>query len=132
MARARRDRAGLVQSLELAALADPSVPDALASLEQAVALWSELRSATGCARAEFLAGLPSGDGLQAERADATLRSLGVRSQPLLERLSRRVERAVRLGNAPPVSVQTLGRFQILVDAEPVRRRPGSLAGHAIC
>ncbi|HTW07779.1 MAG TPA: BTAD domain-containing putative transcriptional regulator [Acidimicrobiales bacterium] len=120
-ARGRRDRAGLAWSLELRAAASPSAPAATEAIEQAVALWSELRSATGAARAGFLAGLIRKDRARADEASAVLRRLGVRSHISLEHLLERIE----LGSGsmteqvPRLSVQTLGRFRVLVDGEPV-------------
>ena len=114
-ARSRRDRAGLAQSLELSALCGPE-PAAANQLEQAVALWDELGSVTGSARAELLLGLVSGDIAKAEAAAATLRSRGVRSEAALRGLVG--EAAAGQGGGaemePAVCVQALGRFRVLV------------------
>ena len=120
-ARSRRDRAGLAQSLELAALSSPTSPAASEALEEAVALWSELGSRTGTARAELLAGLVSKDAPRAEAATATLRSLGVRSPRALRRLLAKVGLVPEAsGHAEPsASVQALGRFRVLVEGVPV-------------
>jgi DNA-binding SARP family transcriptional activator/ATP/maltotriose-dependent transcriptional regulator MalT len=120
-ARPRRDRAGLAQSLELQAASGPSAPGALEAVEQAAALWSELGSQTGAARAQYLAALISADRPKAEEAAARLRQLGVRSPVSLERLFARAERRVPSASdrGPSLSVQTLGRFRVLFDGEPV-------------
>jgi ATP/maltotriose-dependent transcriptional regulator MalT/DNA-binding SARP family transcriptional activator len=120
-ARPRRDRAGLAQSLELLAASSASAPGALEAVEQALALWSELGSQTGTARAQFLAALISGDKPKAQEAAVRLRQLGVRSQSSLERLFARADRRLPplSDQRPSLSVQTLGRFRVLVDGEPV-------------
>lgn len=120
-ARPRRDRAGLAQSLELLAASGPSAPGALEAVEQALALWSELGSQTGAARAQFLAALISGDSPKAEEAAARLRQLGIRSHVSLERLFERAERRVPSPSesGPSLTVQTLGRFRVLIDGVPV-------------
>jgi DNA-binding SARP family transcriptional activator/tetratricopeptide (TPR) repeat protein len=117
----RRDRAGLAQSLELRAAAGPLVSGAVEAIGQAIALWSELGSATGAARADFLAALIVKDRARAEVAASMLRELGVRSHHSLERLLAKPDQSARTlnGTDPSLSVQTLGRFRVLVDGEPV-------------
>jgi ATP/maltotriose-dependent transcriptional regulator MalT/DNA-binding SARP family transcriptional activator len=120
-ARSRRDRAGLAEALELQAAARPGAADAIEVIGQAVALWSDLRSVTGTARAQFLAALIANDGPRADEAASTLRRLGVRSQLSLGRLLAKSEPQAprRRGTGPSLFVQTLGRFRVLVDGEPL-------------
>lgn len=121
-ARSRRDRAALAQSLELSAVSDPTSPAAGRALEQAISLWSELRSITGEARAEYLAALVAHDAEAAAGADARLRQLGVRSHPHLAPLVAPAgppSAPVAVGEQPAVTVQTLGRFRVLVDGRPL-------------
>ena len=120
-ARSRRDRVGLAQSLELSALADPSAPGALEAAAQAVALWSELRSPAGTARAEFLAAIICKDSGRADAAASALSRLGVRSHLSFEHLLAKADLRASSGsgNRPSLSVQTLGRFRVIVDEQPL-------------
>ena len=132
-ARSRTDRAGLAQSLELRAAAGPASPGAIGTIEQAIALWSELGSATGSARADFLAALILKDRARAEAAASLLRQLGIRSHHSLERLLAKAQQGSRtpvglsdstsagmsVSTGHSLFVQTLGRFRVLVDGDPV-------------
>jgi DNA-binding SARP family transcriptional activator len=119
-ARSRRDRAGLAQSLELAAVADPKAPGAAQALEQAASLWSELRCATGRTRAELLGALLEDDSERAAAAAARLLKLGARSHRSLGRLFAGAgKREITGADRPAVAVQTLGRFRVIVDGHPL-------------
>jgi len=115
LARERRDRAGLAESLELQALA--SEPADVALLEEAGRLWSELGNALASARLdvvlEGLRGRAAGDELTA--AERRLAAFGVRlpgtaAGPL----------AALPVVAPKVTaVRTLGGFAVLHDGRPL-------------
>ncbi|HUC13235.1 MAG TPA: hypothetical protein VMS00_02165, partial [Acidimicrobiales bacterium] len=120
-ARSRRDRAVLAQSLELAAVADPTSPFAAEALEQAGTLWSELRSPTGVARVELLIAFAAHDPARAAAAGSKLRQLGVRSQRSVGLLVAQTgpAQSVPVDAPPAIAVQTLGRFRVLVDGNPL-------------
>jgi DNA-binding SARP family transcriptional activator/tetratricopeptide (TPR) repeat protein len=107
-ARARRERAGLAEALELEGRADPSRPGAL---EQAIAVWRDLRNPLGEARARLCLAEVAGDAELAAAAEATLRELGARPQ------------AMRADPAPAaaIAIESLGGFRLLRDGMPVPR-----------
>jgi ATP/maltotriose-dependent transcriptional regulator MalT/DNA-binding SARP family transcriptional activator len=112
-ARSRRDRAGLAESLELRALAAPEPATELNWLGEAAALWHELRSPICEAQVELVVALIEGDAERAERVEDRLRALGARGYRT--QLSRLLPPAAE----PPLVVQTLGRFRLLRDGEPI-------------
>jgi ATP/maltotriose-dependent transcriptional regulator MalT/DNA-binding SARP family transcriptional activator len=120
-AASRRDRLSLAQALELAAVADPSSSGTLAKIEEAISLWSDLRSVTGKARAELLAALLTRNPAGVESAEAELRRLGVRSHHSLVRHLATAGFDARMSGADHagVAVHTLGRLRVLVDGTPV-------------
>ena len=120
-AREERDRFGLAESLELAALCAPSPAEEALLLEEALAIWSELGNQLHQAEVELaLARLSSGPAAQsaAERAERRLRMLGVRVSPsgpasLL--------RFVAPQTGVPVTVETLGGFRVRRSGTPIRQ-----------
>ena len=130
----RRDRAGLAQSLELRAAAGPLASGAVEAIEQAIALWSELGSATGAARADFLAALIVKDRARAEVAASMLRELGVRSHHSLERLLAKPDQGAPTlnGTDPCLSVRLWAGSGYSSTGNPYRRRPGSHEKLATC
>ena len=74
----RRDRAGLAESIELRVLAAPEPADELGRLEEAAAIWRDLRSPLGEARVALLEALLSGDADSARDAEERLQELGAR------------------------------------------------------
>jgi ATP/maltotriose-dependent transcriptional regulator MalT/DNA-binding SARP family transcriptional activator len=118
-ARARRDRAGLAEALELGALASPDPAAALDRAEQALAVWRDVQDPFGAARAQLLLarllGAERGRG-PAREAEQRLRALGARRHAAAAAalLAEWNERAV-----PDVAIEALGRFRVLRSGDPV-------------
>jgi ATP/maltotriose-dependent transcriptional regulator MalT/DNA-binding SARP family transcriptional activator len=108
-ARRRRDRAGLAESLELAALSSPEPTAEVERLEEAASIWHDLRSPLGEARARLAGAVISGDGERRSESERFLRRIGVRSLPgiVAGKGDRPTEREPR-----PLMIQTLGRFRV--------------------
>jgi DNA-binding SARP family transcriptional activator/nucleoid-associated protein YgaU len=109
----RRDRATLAESLELQALARADGQRDVERLAEAATVWRELGNPGGEARASLAAALLAGDDRAADRAEATLAAIGARGDRAVLAI------AFPLRGAPPVVVQSLGRFRVLVEGEPV-------------
>lgn len=118
-ARVRRDRAGLAESLELHALASSDPAREIPRVEEAVAIWRDIRNPVGEARAELLLarllGAPKGRKL-AEIAEKRLRALGARgyaasAAALLSSFNEESQ--------APVAIQSLGQFRVLREGNPV-------------
>lgn len=119
VARSRRDRAGLAEALVLEALSAPRPAERSDLIEEAAAIWRELRDPLGTAKAELALGrLGSGPGASAEveRAEAVLRSLGVR---VGVRAEAGIVSSVDRSERAPVAIQALGGFRVLRDGRPV-------------
>jgi DNA-binding SARP family transcriptional activator len=106
-ARGRRERAGLAEALELEGRAMGSQ----GALEQAIAVWRDLRNPLGEARARLGLAEVAGDAELAGAAEAALRELGARPQ------------ATRPDPAPAaaIAIEALGGFRVLRDGTPVPR-----------
>lgn len=118
-ARLRRDRAGLAQALELAALASPDRDRQVVRLEEAVSLWRGIRSQLGEARAEMLLGLSTGgpDGAaRAEEAEKRLRAAGAHGYRTF--VAAAMPAASDDARAP-LTISTLGRFAVTCGTRPV-------------
>lgn len=118
-ARARRDRAGLAEALELDAAAASDRERARSQAEEAIAIWREIGSPLGEARAELgLARIvvPAEGRALAARAEARLRELGARG---LAASARRLVAELDQAALPPLAVESLGRFRVLRDGVPV-------------
>jgi DNA-binding SARP family transcriptional activator/ATP/maltotriose-dependent transcriptional regulator MalT len=115
VAGARRDGAGLAEALELAVLAGPDPAAAAGLLVEAGELWAELGDPVGEARVSLLAARLSGPAGQAaaQTALTTLHRLGVRADSGVAGAL-----AVPAGR-PPITVRTLGAFQVTRDGVPV-------------
>ena len=109
----RRDRAVLAESLEVRALARPGTTRDVERLGEAETIWRELGNPAGEARAALIAALLADDDEAAERAEATLAAVGARGYRSALALVH------PLTGVPPVVVQSLGRFRVLVQGEPV-------------
>jgi DNA-binding SARP family transcriptional activator len=117
MARARRDRAGLAEALEVKAVS--SDPPLLALLQEARAIWHELGDPLGQARAELRLArvLPGSEARElAQGALQRLQGLGLRGYA--------AEAAAVLGSLdqralPPLAIHTLGTFRVLRAGAPV-------------
>ncbi|MGH2546925.1 MAG: BTAD domain-containing putative transcriptional regulator, partial [Actinomycetota bacterium] len=119
VARARRDRAGLAEALVLEALSAPRPAERLDLIEEAAAIWRELRDPLGTAKAELALGrlgAGSGGSADAESAEAVLRSIGIR---VGVRAAAGIVSAVDRSERPPVAIQALGGFRVLRDGRPV-------------
>lgn len=118
-ARVRRDRAGLAQALELAALATSAARERSARLDEAISIWRGIGSVTGAARAELLLavaepGAPESAPREAA-AEAILRAAGVRiDRGLLEALQ-----PAAADVRKQLAVFTLGRFAVEREGHPV-------------
>jgi DNA-binding SARP family transcriptional activator len=112
-ARGRRDLAGLAESLELRTLASPEPAAELRWLDEAAGIWRELRSPVREHAVELVRALVEQDEGRARSAEEALATLGARGYRT--ELSRFLPPAA----APPLAVQTLGRFRVLRDGEPI-------------
>jgi DNA-binding SARP family transcriptional activator/tetratricopeptide (TPR) repeat protein len=110
-ARARRERAGLAEALELEGGAATSERARIGALEQAIAVWRDLRNPLGEARAQLSLAQVTGDAELAAAAEARLRELGARPQ------------ATRADPAPAtaIAIEALGGFRVLRDGSAVPR-----------
>jgi ATP/maltotriose-dependent transcriptional regulator MalT/DNA-binding SARP family transcriptional activator len=119
-ARLRRDRAGLAEALELAALASRASDKRAILLEEAASLWRGIANPLGEARTELILGLTRGaaGAAQAEQAERRLRTLGARAHRLFVAA---VLPSARAGTHAAVTISTLGRFGIARDGWPVPR-----------
>jgi DNA-binding SARP family transcriptional activator len=119
-ARLRRDRAGLAEALELAALASCSDEKRAILLEEATSLWRGIANPIGEARAALILGLSRGaaGAVQAEQAERRLRALRARAHRLFVAA---VLPSARKGTHAAVTISTLGRFGILRDGRLVPR-----------
>ena len=122
----RRDRAGLAEAIELRVLAAADPKAASARLEEASAIWRDLRSPLGQARVALLQALLSGDADSARDAEERLHVLGARGYR--SALSSLLPRAA--GQA--LLVQALGRFGCTAAGSRSRSLPGSHARRATC
>ncbi len=109
----RRDRAGLADSIELRVLASPDPASEAGRLEEAAAIWRDLRSPLGQARVALLEALLAGDADAQRNAEEDLRALGARGYRTA--LSSLLPR----DTAQPLVVQALGRFRVLRGGEPI-------------
>jgi ATP/maltotriose-dependent transcriptional regulator MalT/DNA-binding SARP family transcriptional activator len=108
-ARSRRDPAGLAESLELLALAAPDPRSEVERLEEAAALWRDVRNPLGTNRVALALALLRSDDAAAAAADERLRELGARGYRA------QLARLLTAEEAARVAVQTLGRFRVMVD-----------------
>lgn len=118
-ARARRDRAGLAEALELDAASASDRERARGRVEEAIAIWREIGSPLGEARAQLgLARLvpPDQGRALAAQAESRLRELGARA---LAAAARALLAEFDQAAAPPVAVESLGRFRVVREGAPV-------------
>jgi DNA-binding SARP family transcriptional activator len=120
-ARLRRDRAGLAQALELAALASGDRERQTVRLEEAISLWRGIGNPLGEARTELILGVTAGGtegAARAAHAEQRLRAFGAHGYrtSVLAALPR-----VPLVQRAPVTVSTLGRFGVARAGLPVGR-----------
>jgi len=110
-ARARRERAGLAEALELEGRAAGSERARIGALEQAIAVWRDLRNPLGEARAQLSLAQVTADAELAAAAEARLRDLGARPQ------------ATRADPAPAaaIAIEALGGFRVVRDGAAVPR-----------
>ncbi|HET7515787.1 MAG TPA: tetratricopeptide repeat protein, partial [Gaiella sp.] len=108
----RRDRAALAESLELRALADPR-SGGVDRAAEAQAMWRDLGNPAAEARAAMVGALVAGDDAAARRAEAALAEVGAKGYRATLALVH------PLTGVPPVVVQSLGRFRVVISGEPV-------------
>ncbi len=115
----RRDRAGLAEALELRALTTSEPAVAAGRAEEALAVWREVGNPLGEARTRLvlarILGPGPGEGLAAE-AETALRALGARRHAA-SAAELRADWSAR--QAPAVAIESLGRFRLLRNGEPV-------------
>jgi DNA-binding SARP family transcriptional activator len=113
LARARRDRAGLAEAFELRAALAPA-QEARRLLDEALALWEELRSPLGRGRVYLALAKSGGDApALARRAERLLRQVGAR------RLAAEAALLASAAGSPRLAVQCLGGFTVLRAGVPV-------------
>ena len=112
-ARTRRDRAALAETLELRVLASDEPAREVDRLVEAASIWRDLENPLGEARVELIAALVTADEPRARAAEERLRALSARGTVTTLSLILPLDRAAR------VAVQSLGRFRVLRDGEPV-------------
>jgi ATP/maltotriose-dependent transcriptional regulator MalT/DNA-binding SARP family transcriptional activator len=117
-ARARRDRAGLAEALEVQALAATGREETATLLGEARAIWREIRSPIGEATCDLELARLGGPGATALAASAEQRlgALGARG---LADIAASVRASLEREPTPPVAVRTLGGFRVLRDGDPV-------------
>lgn len=119
-ARARRNRPGLAEALELEVLASPEPARQTRGLEEAIAIWREIKNPLAEARAELaLARLSPGSASRTleERALRRLQVLGVR--PEAAAAAAGLLACVPHEESPPIAIWTLGGFRVLRSGQPV-------------
>ncbi len=119
VARSRRDRAAVAESLELQALSSLHPEQERHRLEEARAIWRELGGPIGEARVDLaLARLTTGEGslALAERAERRFQELGLRRYAAA---AGDLRAAVAAREVPPVAIHSLGGFRVLRSGAPV-------------
>ena len=114
-ARGRRDRAGLAQSLELDAAANPDPEAATAALREALAIWGALRCPVPAARASLRLGALDPTHAPGDAA-AVLQAAGAARERLPSAAAPRTgaEPAGRAADGlGPIQVRTLGGFEVI-------------------
>jgi ATP/maltotriose-dependent transcriptional regulator MalT/DNA-binding SARP family transcriptional activator len=116
-ARARGDRAGLAEALELTALSSPDPSRTAILLDEAAQIWQELGHPIREAEARLVAARlsASSTGAEVERSERALRDLGV--SPLGGQAAGPL--AIAAPRTPSISVHTLGAFQVLRSGNPI-------------
>ena len=112
-ARTRRDRAGIAEALEVAALATEDRDRALAHLEEAIALWQRIRNPINELRAELGKAriLGGGDGLSlAQSVESRARTLGARR---IAADAAGVQETIGSTVVTGVRIETLGGFRVV-------------------
>jgi DNA-binding SARP family transcriptional activator len=119
VARARRDRAGLAEALELRVAASDDPRAAAGSLEEALAIWADIRQPIAAARVETALARNGDSSLASDRASHAL-------QVLRDHGARRLAAAAAalLGGPvvePAVSleIRTLGGFEVIRAGRPI-------------
>ena len=119
VARARRDDPGLAASLELAALTALDHAEALALVEEAAGIWAGSPAPYGHARNRLvfarIAGGEAGREAAAE-AERGFRAMGARG-PAAD--AAEIVEAISAAERPTLRIQSLGRFRLVRDGEPV-------------
>ncbi len=115
LARERTDRGGLAEALELGAMSSSTAQARLSLLDEAIAIWRELRSRLGEARAALARARIGGDEQAGADAMRRLQRLGVRTGGA----SAGLIAALPAHDPAPVTVNALGRFRVLRAGDPV-------------
>jgi ATP/maltotriose-dependent transcriptional regulator MalT/DNA-binding SARP family transcriptional activator len=112
-ARGRRELAGLAESLELRTLASSEPAVEVRWLEEAAGIWRELRSPVREQAVALLAAMVVEDEARARVAEEALGMHGARGYRA------HLSHYLAPSSAPPLAVETLGRFRVLRDGEPI-------------
>ncbi len=121
-ARLRRDRAGLAEALELAALASADRQRQAVKLEEAISLWRGIGDPLGEAHAQLVLGLTAGEAAGAARAEEAERRLRAAGAHGYRMFLASVLPSAAPSARPPLTVSTLGRFEVTRDGRPVEQR----------
>jgi DNA-binding SARP family transcriptional activator len=121
VARARRDRSGLAEALELSALAATSSARAARLLDEADRLWQELGNDLGAARVLLLrARTAAGDGrVRAELARAAEHALWAVGARALADDAAALRKQLEAGPRRPLAIAALGRFRVSRDGAAI-------------
>lgn len=118
-ARQRRDRAGLAESLELAAILAEDAHHGQGLLEEAVAIWRELGDPIGEARAELASARLDPAGVRHTAAALAVRRLNALGVRLRATEAAGTLAAVAEHRARTVEIRALGGFTVWRDGAPV-------------
>ena len=128
-ARARRDRPGVAESLELGALAAAAPHKEIARLEEAASVWRALGAPIGEARAELAAAWVAADASDApNHGEARARAAAARARLRALGVSRRAAEAA--GTLREVGDLRTGRVEVQVLGTFAVRRGGDTVPHA--
>jgi DNA-binding SARP family transcriptional activator len=119
VARGRRDRPGIAESLELMAAIEtmPERRDSL--LDQARSIWLELGVPLGVARVDLARAEAAVGPEAAELAEGAALAMEQAGARRAARRARRIASALRAGDEPDLSVQVLGGFVVARGGVPV-------------
>ncbi len=118
-ARQRRDRAGLAESLELAAVLAEDAHHAVTLLDEAVSIWRDLGDPIGQARAELASARLDPDGVRHTAAALAVRRLNAVGVRLRATEAAGTLAAVAEHRARNVEIRTLGGFTVWRDGAAV-------------
>jgi ATP/maltotriose-dependent transcriptional regulator MalT/DNA-binding SARP family transcriptional activator len=119
VARARRDRPGIAESLELMAAVETTPERRDGLLEQARSIWLELGAPLGVARVDLARAEAATGPDAAELAEGAALAMEQAGARRAARRARRIASALRAGDEPELSIQVLGGFVVSRRGVPV-------------